>query len=100
MTTTTAQAWRITAGDLSGLRLDTARSVPAPVLNQVTVDVKACGLNFADVFACLGLYSATPEGEFTPGLEFAGVISAIGPEVKTKTLCVGDRVMGVTRFGG
>jgi hypothetical protein len=36
--------------------------------------VRAIGLNFADVFAVQGLYSATPKGVFTPGLEFAGDI--------------------------
>ena len=28
------------------------------VTHVATVEVKAAGLNFADVFACLGLYSA------------------------------------------
>jgi len=65
---------------------------------EVSVKVKSIGLNFADVFAIWGLYSATPKGEFTPGLEFAGEVVAIGKEVTQVSL--GDRVMGVTRFGG
>ena len=40
--------------------------------------VEAVGLNFADIFACLGLYSAPPKGPFVPGLEFAGVVEALG----------------------
>ena len=60
----------------------------APAENETTVRVEAVGLNFADVFACLGLYSATPEGAFVPGLEFAGVVEETG-----------ERVMGLTRFG-
>ncbi|GAA4297392.1 medium chain dehydrogenase/reductase family protein [Nibribacter koreensis] len=56
------------------------------------------GLNFADVFAMQGLYSATPAGSFIPGLEFSGEVVSVGRSV---TSCkVGDRVMGVTRFGG
>lgn len=66
----------------------------------------AIGLNFADIFACLGLYSATPAGAFVPGLEFAGVVQAIGPAAGLDTSSEpapafqpGDWVMGLTRFG-
>ena len=69
----------------------------APGENEVTVAVKAIGLNFADIFAMFGLYSATPKGVFTPGLEYAGEVLEVGKGVTT--LSVGDRVMGVTRFG-
>ena len=65
--------------------------------DEVEVTVKAVGLNFADVFALTGLYSATPDGSFIPGLEYAGIISKVG---KNSHFNVGDRVMGVTRFGG
>jgi alcohol dehydrogenase len=73
----------------------------------VTVAVRAVGLNLADVFACLGLYSATPAVPFTPGLEAAGVVEAVGPAPATATSGdaapawqPGDRVMVLTRFGG
>lgn len=47
----------------------------------------------------LSLYSATPRGAFVPGLEFAGVVSAV-PAARAAEcpFRVGDRVMGVTRF--
>jgi alcohol dehydrogenase len=65
--------------------------------------VRAVGLNLADVFACLGLYSATPRGAFVPGLEFAGVVDDPGPERPPGEDCPafrrGDRVIGLTRFG-
>ncbi|MEQ3696669.1 MAG: zinc-binding dehydrogenase [Pseudomonadales bacterium] len=64
--------------------------------NEVRVEVKAVGLNFADIFALTGLYSATPSGGFTPGLEFSGVVT----ESKASDYSMGDKVMGVTRFGG
>ena len=85
------------AGSLANMKLvDFEVAQPEP--HEVVVGVKAIGLNFADVFAIWGLYSATPEGEFTPGLEYAGVIEAVGESVEH--LKVGQRVMGVTRFGG
>jgi alcohol dehydrogenase len=62
------------------------------------VAVGAIGLNFADLAACLGLYSATPPGAFVPGLEFAGAVEAVGEGAAT--VAPGDRVLGLTRFGG
>lgn len=70
----------------------------APGPEEVQVRVEAIGLNFADIFAIQGLYSATPKGPFIPGLEFSGEIMATGEKVQTWQ--PGDRVMGVTRFGG
>jgi len=84
------------AGDLKKLnRIE--EPVEAPGRDDVVVEVRAIGLNFADIFAVLGLYSATPKGSFIPGLEYAGIISEAGADVKN--VKVGDQVMGVTRFG-
>lgn len=65
---------------------------------QARVAVKAVGLNFADIFACLGLYSATPRGSFIPGLEFAGVVEDVHPGAGER-FRPGDCVAGLTRFG-
>ena len=94
----TREVWRIDrAGALDRLTRRVEPIAP-PSAGEVRVAVKAIGLNFADIFACLGLYSATPKGSFIPGLEFAGVVEAIGPGVDD--VAVGDRVAGLTRFGG
>ena len=45
----------------------------------------------------LNLRSATPKGEFTPGLEFSGVVTKAGSDTD---FSAGERVMGATRFGG
>lgn len=55
-------------------------------------------MNFADIFACQGLYSATPSGAFIPGLECAGTVTAVGDAVADYR--IGDRVIVLTRFGG
>ncbi|MGL1889159.1 MAG: zinc-binding dehydrogenase [Reichenbachiella sp.] len=92
------QAYRIDkVGSTSNLKM-VSESLEDPKDNEVQVEVKAIGLNFADVFAIHGLYSATPKGSFVPGLEFCGVITHAGSGVKT--FKVGDKIMGVTRFGG
>lgn len=96
--------WRTDrAGSLDRL---TRRSedLPDPRPGEARVAVKAIGLNFADIFACLGLYSATPKGSFVPGLEFAGVVEAVAPAVSgdavPSAIRPGDAVAGLTRFGG
>jgi alcohol dehydrogenase len=91
-----AERYALHAGSIADLKRQTL-TLPPPAAHEVQVAVKAIGLNFADVFAIWGLYGATPKGEFTPGLEFAGVVEAVGAEVKH--LQPGDRVMGVSRFG-
>ncbi|EQA45645.1 oxidoreductase, zinc-binding dehydrogenase family protein [Leptospira broomii serovar Hurstbridge str. 5399] len=65
--------------------------------NEVTVEVQAIGLNFADIFAIQGLYSAAPKGSFIPGLEYSGKVIAVGKKVKL--FRKNDKVMGVSRFG-
>lgn len=85
------------AGNINHLRI-VERELGPPQQTEVQIEVKSIGLNFADIFAILGLYSATPKGSFIPGLEYAGDIIAAGKDVKDYK--VGDRVMGVTRFGG
>ncbi|HFA49556.1 MAG TPA: zinc-binding dehydrogenase [Bacteroidetes bacterium] len=91
------QAYRLKAGNVSNLKIIT-EDLPGPAAGEVTVEVKAIGLNFADVFAIWGLYSATPKGEFTPGLEYSGTVAKVGANVTN--VKPGDRIMGVTRFGG
>lgn len=58
--------------------------------NEITLDVKATGLNFRDVPNAMGLYP----GDLGPmGCECAGTVTAIGENVKH--LKVGDNVLGL-----
>jgi len=88
------------AGSLDRLRLQEELLAP-PAPGEARIRVEAVGLNFADIFACQGLYSATPSGSFIPGLECAGVIESIGGGSTTTAsgLRPGDRVIALTRFG-
>lgn len=90
------KAYKLTAGNIKNLK-ERSENLPAPEADEVCVAVRAIGLNFADVFAIWGLYSATPKGEFIPGLEYSGVVTAVGNKVTN--VKPGDRVMGITRFG-
>jgi NADPH:quinone reductase-like Zn-dependent oxidoreductase len=64
----------------------------------VRVKVSAAGVNFADVQMRMGLYVEAPRTPFVPGFEVAGVISEVGPGVRTFRR--GERVMAACRFGG
>ncbi len=96
---TRRHAWRTRrAGSLRRLRC-VEEPLPPPGPGEARLRVEAVGVNFADIFACLGLYSATPDGSFVPGLECAGVIEALGPGGERQRWRVGDRVIALTRFG-
>ena len=83
------------AGSLRNLALHES-DIPSLQPGKVLVKVKSVGLNYADIFAIMGLYSATPQGAFIPGLEFSGEVLASD----AKDFAVGQKVIGVTRFGG
>ncbi len=68
---------------------------PSPALGEVVIDVAAAGVNFLDIYQRRGLYPvATP---YVPGMEGAGVVSAVGEAVKSFN--VGDRVAWGTYIG-
>ena len=91
------KAFRIKkAGSLSNLKL-IEEELPYPTDEEVTIEVKAIGLNFADLFALQGLYSATPTGSFIPGLEYSGKVYKKGKNVTD--FAIGDAVIGVVKFG-
>lgn len=60
------------------------------------------GVNFADVVVRLGLYPSAKKyvgWPITPGFEFSGVVERLGGGKNPESLRVGDKVVGVTRFG-
>jgi alcohol dehydrogenase len=91
------QTYRLSrAGSIRRLQLIDEEIGP-PGDAEVAIDVKAIGLNFADVFTIMGLYRAAPKRNCIPGIEFSGIVSAKGKDVVD--LQVNDRVMGSIRFG-
>jgi NADPH:quinone reductase len=52
---------------------------PVPGSQEVVVQVKACGLNYADVMQREGLYPGGPKPPYISGLEASGVVVASGP---------------------
>ena len=62
---------------------------------QAVVKIAAAGLNFIDTYHRSGLYPR--DMPFTPGLEAAGVVESVGPDVTG--MAAGDRVMWCTSPG-
>jgi NADPH:quinone reductase-like Zn-dependent oxidoreductase len=74
------------------------RPDPVAGAGQVVIDVAACGVNFADTMARIGLYADAPKPPMVVGYEVAGTIAAVGNGVDASR--VGERVMAGTQFGG
>jgi NADPH:quinone reductase-like Zn-dependent oxidoreductase len=74
------------------------RPDPAPARGEVLIEVRAAGINFADVMARLGLYPDAPKLPCVIGYEVAGTVAAVGDGVEG--LAIGDRVAAPVRFGG
>ncbi len=71
---------------------------PSATTNDLLIDVKAAGLNFAEVSARQGLYPAAPKTPCIVGYEGAGVVRSVGANVRK--FQAGDRVLYMCRFGG
>ena len=69
--------------------------VPDPKPNEAVVKIQAAGVNFIDVYNRQGHYKVPLP--FVPGQEAAGVVSAVGADVKG--IAVGDRVAYTTVLG-
>lgn len=66
--------------------------VPAPGGGQVLVEVDAAAINFADGLIVRGTYQSRPPLPAVAGMELAGTVVSVGPQVK---LPLGTRVAGL-----
>ncbi|MGC1502666.1 MAG: NADPH:quinone oxidoreductase family protein [Sulfitobacter sp.] len=73
-------------------------ATPDPGKNQVRIKVQAAGVNFPDTLIIRDMYQMKPPRPFAPGGEIAGEVEAVG--VGVSNLAIGDRVLGMTGFGG
>ncbi len=86
------EAW----GEPEGLRLGEV-DAPEPGPGEVRLAVHAAGINFADILMVAGKYQEKPPFPFTPGLEAAGVVEAVGSNVTR--IAPGDRVLALPASG-
>jgi NADPH:quinone reductase-like Zn-dependent oxidoreductase len=84
-------------GGVEVLEVQTAPD-PKPARGEVVINVRAAGLNFADILARQGLYPDGPKKPCVMGYEVAGVVEEIGEGVNSDLL--GKPVVAMTRFRG
>jgi NADPH:quinone reductase-like Zn-dependent oxidoreductase len=87
-------------GDYRKLKIE-EHSVSETKDNEVLIKVSFIGINYADILIRWGVYSSAKEyvgWPITPGFEVSGVVEKVGSKVTH--VKVGDKVFGVTRFGG
>ena len=65
--------------------------LPVPGVGEVRIRVRACGVGYVDALHALGRYQVRAALPFTPGVEVAGTVDALGPEVDAAWL--GARVL-------
>ena len=71
---------------------------PSPGLGQVRLKVMAAGVNYPDALIIEGRYQVQPQRPFSPGIEVAGIIDAIGPDVDPALM--GQRSVAFITHGG
>lgn len=91
------QIWISKAGAPEVLELREAPD-PSPGAGEALIEVAAAGVNFADLLARMGMYPDAPPLPTVVGYEIAGTVREVGPGVVE--VSPGDRVLGLTRFGG
>lgn len=71
---------------------------PVPGPGEVLIRVEAAGVNYADLMTRAGLYPVPVDLPMIPGLDVAGTVQAVSPDVTR--LAVGDRVAALLPRGG
>ena len=72
--------------------------LPKPGPRQLRVRIRAAGVGSTDLMMLEGFYSYAPPMPFVPGYEIAGVVDAVGAEVRN--FRIGQRVAALTLHGG
>ncbi len=75
----------------------TTRPMPVPKAGEVLIKVAATGVNRPDIAQRQGTYAPPPDASDLPGLEAAGIVAAVAPDVRDWK--VGDRVCALTPGG-
>jgi NADPH2:quinone reductase len=68
---------------------------PTPTEGTLLVEIRAAGVNYADIMARSGFYPRVPKAPFPLGFEIAGVVKGIGKDVEG--LKEGDSIAAITQ---
>lgn len=87
---------RTLSPDIGSVRLEDV-AAPEPGPGEVRLRVRAASVNFPDLLMIQGKYQHKPPLPFTPGMECAGEVDALGPGVTG--IALGARMVAGTRTG-
>jgi NADPH:quinone reductase-like Zn-dependent oxidoreductase len=68
---------------------------PTPTEGTLLVEIRAAGVNYADIMARSGFYPRVPKAPFSLGFEIAGVVKGIGKDVEG--FKEGDSIAAITQ---
>jgi NADPH:quinone reductase len=91
-------AIEITAPGAPDVLKPCTRPVPVAGAGEVLIKVAAAGVNRPDVIQRMGLYPPPPGASDIPGLEIAGTVVAVGPDVAPEML--GQAMCALVTGGG
>lgn len=92
------RAWLLRESGNDPALVSIARPLPGP--GEALIRVIACGLNFADLLMIEGRYQDTPPRPFVMGMEFAGVVAAVGADTEASgTVAAGTVASGTVASG-
>ena len=92
------RAWQVSALGQPAVCRDIALPVPGP--GEARLRIAACGLNFADLLMQDGKYQEHPALPYVPGMEFSGIVEALGPGAPADAPAPGARVAAFAGSGG
>ncbi|MFY0685676.1 MAG: NADPH:quinone oxidoreductase family protein [Cyclobacteriaceae bacterium] len=84
-------------GSIGNLKFGEVK-LPEVSPDSVLIDVAFAGVNYPDTLIVKGLYQFKPSIPFSPGCEVSGIVKEVGEDVAH--VAVGDRVIGITGWGG
>ena len=73
-------------------------SILDPKQNEVQVEIKYSGINFADIMTRMGIYTTRLKPPYILGMEIAGIVSKTGSERFNSM--IGKTVVGICKSGG
>lgn len=85
-------------GNYDELKVETFSDL-TPGENEIIVEVKATGVNYADIIIRWGLYESAKKfvgWPICPGFEYSGIVKSTGPKVTR--FKAGEKVFGVSLF--
>ncbi len=71
---------------------------PTPGANEILIEVKAAGINYAELELARGQYYIPKQAPFIMGFQASGIVGEVGPQVTA--FKKGDRVTSIVNSGG